>query len=283
MRHRVLCSFLLVAAVSAPLAGLAEQRPVERSPGVVLAVAPLYPPAGLALPQGGDAMIEVTLNQQGDVSDAKPVSGSVVLYRASLEAAKRWKFESSDASQRRARLTFSFRIVPKDAPSEDTSTVFSPPYRVEVRRKLPEPTVSYGPAGSQETGPCAGADKYPDPEPANLVETGLMVLQRVSGVAVIRAGDKIIAASQLHGACLSLFTADSHKFAASAPVDRRGHFEFGTVPPGDYRLVARARGFCTGNDPVRIKISKGTRTGRTIVAYFQPHAIDTCTTAEYAN
>lgn len=144
MKHRVLCSCLLVAAVSAPFAGLAEQRPGGRSPAVVLAVAPLYPSAGLALPQGGNATIEVTLSQRGDVSDAKPVSGSILLYRSSLEAAKRWKFGSSKAAQRKVRLTFSFRIVPKDAPLEDTSTVFSPPYKVEVRRKLPEPTVSYG-------------------------------------------------------------------------------------------------------------------------------------------
>lgn len=137
-------------------------------------------------------------------------------------------------------------------------------------------------AFSQKTGPCARADRYPDPEPVNLIETGPMVLQRVSGVAVIRAGGKTITASQLHGACLSLFTADSHKFIASAPVDRRGHFEFGTVPPGDYRLVARAPGFCIGNDPVRIKIPKGARTGRTIIVYFQLLGIDTCTTAEYA-
>jgi hypothetical protein len=142
--------------------------------------------------------------------------------------------------------------------------------------------VTSGPVFSQDADPCAGADKYPDPEPVSLVETGPMVLQRVTGLAVIRAGDKTIAASQLHGACLSLFAADSHKFIAKAPVDRRGHFEFGTLPPGDYRLVARAPGFCTGNDPVRIKIPKGTRTGRTIIVYFQPHAIDTCTTAGYA-
>lgn len=139
-----------------------------------------------------------------------------------------------------------------------------------------------GPVFSQESGQCAGADKYPDPEPVSLVATGPIVLQRVSGVAVIRAGDKTIPSSQLHGACLSLFTADSHKFVASAPVDKRGRFEFGTVPPGDYRVVARAPGFCTGNDLVRIKIPKGSRAGRTIIVYFQPHAIDTCTTAEYA-
>ena len=135
---------------------------------------------------------------------------------------------------------------------------------------------------SQEPGQCAGADKYPDPEPVSLVGTRPMVLQRVSGVAVIRAGDRMISASQLHGACLSLFTADSHKFIGSAPVDKRGHFEFGTVPPGDYRLVARAPGFCTGNDAVRVKIPKIGRASRSLVVYFQPHAIDTCTTAEYA-
>jgi hypothetical protein len=135
---------------------------------------------------------------------------------------------------------------------------------------------------SQETGPCVDADKYPEPEPVGLVETGPLVLQRVAGRAVIKAGGKIMPGSELcGGACLSLFTANSHKFVAHVQLDKQGLFEFGRVPPGDYRLVARAPGFCTGNDPVRIKASRARGKRRVMIVYFQPHEIDTCTTVDY--
>jgi hypothetical protein len=139
-----------------------------------------------------------------------------------------------------------------------------------------------GPVFSQEPSQCTGAERYPDPEPVSLVETGALVLQRVSGIAAIRVGDKILPPSQLHGACLSLFAAASHKFVASAPVDKHGRFQFGAVPPGDYRLVARAPGLCTGNDPVRVSVLRAGRRNRTIVVNFQVLGYDSCTSAEYA-
>jgi hypothetical protein len=50
------------------------------------------------------------------------------------EAADRWEFipDEKAAPKRRVRITFSFRANPK-ASNLDSTTVFYPPYRVEVR------------------------------------------------------------------------------------------------------------------------------------------------------
>lgn len=72
----------------------------------VRAVAPDYPPAALALPKGDDAIVEVTISANGDVTGARPVQGSRLLYAASLNAAKKWRFQTS--SQRKQASSYIF-------------------------------------------------------------------------------------------------------------------------------------------------------------------------------
>ena len=117
------------------------QAPVA---AVTMAVAPAYPPAALALPKGDDAVIEVTISPKGEVESARPVQGSRLLYAASLAAAKKWHFQAAD-QQSKVLLTFSFRLLPQDALAEDATVMFMPPYRVEIRKKMPSPTINYGP------------------------------------------------------------------------------------------------------------------------------------------
>jgi hypothetical protein len=110
---------------------------------VTMAVAPSFPPAALALPKGDDAVVEVTISPKGEVESAKPMQGSRLLYAASLAAAKKWHFQATD-QQSKVLLTFSFRLLPQDALSEDATVIFIPPYRVEIRKKMPSPTINYG-------------------------------------------------------------------------------------------------------------------------------------------
>jgi len=111
---------------------------------VTMAVAPSFPPAALALPKGDDAIVEVTISPKGEVESAKPMQGSRLLYAASLAAAKKWHFQAAD-QQSKVLLTFSFRLLPQDALAEDATVIFMPPYRVEIRKKMPSPTINYGP------------------------------------------------------------------------------------------------------------------------------------------
>lgn len=115
------------------------------SQGIVVrsAVAPVYPPLAATANTSGDVEVEITLDKTGNVTKADIVSGHPLLRYAALQAAKRWKFESTNEGSK-VRLAFSFRIMPKESSEEDMTAVFKPPYGFEVRSKLPKPTVNYG-------------------------------------------------------------------------------------------------------------------------------------------
>jgi len=86
--------------------------------------------------------ITVTVDRSGSVAKANFVSGNPLLHKAAIEAAKRWKFEGTQ-HEAEVQLIFSFRMTPKNASPEEMTPVFIPPYRIEIRTKVPEPTVNY--------------------------------------------------------------------------------------------------------------------------------------------
>jgi TonB family protein len=124
-----------------PLLGTAQSNS-SRSVAVQSAVAPAYPAIALTANTSGDAQIEVTIDKTGNATKADFVSGNPLLHKAAVEAAKRWEFEKLN-EEATVQLTFSFRMLPKDTSAEDMTPVFMPPYHLEVRGKLPEPTVNY--------------------------------------------------------------------------------------------------------------------------------------------
>ena len=135
---------LLLAAVAHVILSVAlmgqvkSETPIE----VSLAVAPIYPPLALSANVTGDVEVRVTVNEAGAAVSAETINGREPLKHSALEAARRWKFQPQQHNAE-AVLTFSFVIVPDRTLAEDATPIFSPPYRVEVRRKLPEPTVNY--------------------------------------------------------------------------------------------------------------------------------------------
>lgn len=124
-----------------PLLGSAQ---TNSSLSVVVrsAAAPVYPPVALTANASGDVQVALTIDKTGNVTNADFVSGNKLLHKAAVEAAKRWKFERLN-EQATVQLIFSFRMVPKNTLAEDMTPVFMPPYHLEVRGKLPEPTVNY--------------------------------------------------------------------------------------------------------------------------------------------
>jgi len=104
-------------------------------------VAPVYPPIALTANTSGDVQVAATIDKTGSVTNADFVSGNPLLHKAAVEAAKRWKFEKPNETAK-VQLTFSFRMISKDTLAEDMTPVFMPPYHLEVRGKLPEPTIT---------------------------------------------------------------------------------------------------------------------------------------------
>ena len=133
-------SMLLILISLSCSAALGQQTPTS-TPAVALAVAPIFPATAFGLPNGGDAAVEITINAEGEVTSATPVQGSVLLYDASLKAARRWRFQPLDGTHK-ILLTFFFYPLPTNASPEDAATIFIPPYRVEIRARVPPSTVS---------------------------------------------------------------------------------------------------------------------------------------------
>lgn len=86
--------------------------------GAVKKVDPEYPPAARSVRASGKVVVRTLVNKKGDVVEACVVEGHPLLRAASVEAAKKWKFEknfgfrNSKLKQRFAEtdLTFNFDL-----------------------------------------------------------------------------------------------------------------------------------------------------------------------------
>ncbi len=134
-----------------------------------------------------------------------------------------------------------------------------------------------GVASSDQIRPCANAEKFEVGEDCSI---NPLVVNRVMGRVVRQGPEGRTSPAEKPAGCLSLFTADSHEFVKGITTKRDGKFDFGEVPPGSYRLIARSPGFCTGNVPVKVVRSPWHR-NRPIVILFRLAGIDVCTCADY--
>ena len=129
---------LLMFAASVATFGFYPSQSTEQ-PVVVTAVSPIFPPIAAAARALGEVVVEVKINQAGEVTSARAQGSYPLLRKACETAAARWKFAPSveRASSRSARLTFVFRVSEKDLPEAELTPIFMPPYRIEITRNAP--------------------------------------------------------------------------------------------------------------------------------------------------
>jgi TonB family protein len=129
---------LVVSAASVVGFGLHPSQSSEQ-PMVVSAAAPIFPPIAAAARATGEVVVEVKINQAGEVTSAQPQGSHPLLRKACEIAAARWKFAPAGegVGSRSARLTFVFRMTDKEMPEAEITPVFMPPYRIEVTRNAP--------------------------------------------------------------------------------------------------------------------------------------------------
>ena len=134
----LLFAALLMSAASIATFGFYPSQSSEQ-PVVISAVAPIFPPVAAAARAIGEVVVEVKINQAGEVTSARTQGSHPLLRKACEIAAARWKFAPVEhaASMRSARLTFVFRMPDKEMPEVEITPVFKPPYRVEVMRNAP--------------------------------------------------------------------------------------------------------------------------------------------------
>jgi len=129
-------------------------------------------------------------------------------------------------------------------------------------------------ASAQSTVGCKTDVSY---ENRNQVDPSPLTLTKVWGI--VEDNDKV----RIPDVCLGLFTEEGDKLIAQTSTNKDGSFDFGSVSPGRYRLVARYDSFCTSNTPIRIarQAAKNRRGQKRIVIHMMPAAIDRCSYGDY--
>lgn len=107
-------------------------------PQVITAVAPVFIPFILGKTGVLRATVKVTINQVGEVSEAELVESSPLKDLSFVETARKWRFNalSTDSQHRTAMIKYVLRIMPKDTPLNELTTIYSFPYEIEVRHEV---------------------------------------------------------------------------------------------------------------------------------------------------
>lgn len=107
-------------------------------------VIPRYFAAALATRSQGEVIIEVEISPEGNVTEAKTISGNKILGGNSLYVLKMWKFNPSlNEKIRKTEITFSYRLVPKREVSTEGLTIFKLPFRVEITEVIQEEKATF--------------------------------------------------------------------------------------------------------------------------------------------
>lgn len=119
----------------------------SQSPAVVKAVAPAFIPFVFGKPGSMTTVVEVKIDSDGKVSEAHIVEFSLLRDKSFEETARKWAFAPvRDGKQERtARLIFVLRIMPKYTQWDELTTIFTPPYQVEVRHEIFNPHTNSDP------------------------------------------------------------------------------------------------------------------------------------------
>jgi len=121
------------------------------------------------------------------------------------------------------------------------------------------------PSIAQEAGsPCADM-AY---ENRNQTDYGPLKVASMRGTAKDAQGVVV------PGVCVGVFTPNDHKLVVATRTDSEGRFELKGVPNGEYRLVARCEGFCSGN--AKVLVDSRSRSKKRLDLAIRPAGLDTC-------
>ncbi|MFN7934015.1 MAG: carboxypeptidase-like regulatory domain-containing protein [Bryobacteraceae bacterium] len=112
--------------------------------------------------------------------------------------------------------------------------------------------------------PCAGM-VY---ENRSQTDYGPLRLASIRGTAKDSKGVRV------PGVCIGIFTPKDHNLIMATQTDREGSFEFRGVANGEYRLVAKCEGFCSGN--AKIRVDPSSRSKKRLDLLIRPSGLDSC-------
>jgi len=110
----------------------------------------------------------------------------------------------------------------------------------------------------------------------NQIDYGPLRLRAIHGVVLD------FAKVPVPHACLGLFDDKEHSAVATTTSDAEGHFSFGKIVRGRYRLVAKLQGFGVANVPLELVAwpSGGFLADPSLIIHMRPSGIDTTSYGE---
>lgn len=91
----------LTVGLIIPTAAAAEDRKVKNQ------VQPIYPELAKTMHLAGTVKVEITINQQGAVTNAKVIGGHPVLADSAVKAVQKWRYETGSEETR--IISFDFK------------------------------------------------------------------------------------------------------------------------------------------------------------------------------
>lgn len=86
-----------------------------KEPKLIRRVEPVYPPLAVQTRMQGTVVVEAIINEVGDVTEVKVVSGPPLLIQAALDAVRRWKYEPTHLNEQpvavQLNVTVAFRLA----------------------------------------------------------------------------------------------------------------------------------------------------------------------------
>lgn len=135
----IVCAYAFLAGFIRSGKSLGQESP----PAVLTAVAPVFAGFSAGRETINKVVVEAIINADGEVISAKTIEASLFDDPTARFAAQRWRFAptNKETPNREARLTFIFRMMPKETKPEEVLTIFTPPYQIEVRHKDIQPII----------------------------------------------------------------------------------------------------------------------------------------------
>lgn len=149
-RNRTLCLFVFALATlttSLSLKAMQEGGPTLKQAMPTYVEAPSYPPLAYRARITGTVAVDLTLDLTGKVQATRVVDGHPLLAGASERTASLWRFAAAEetGATRTVRVWLVYRIVKGATDTEETTSSFFPPNRIEILKQLPR-LVSYVPS-----------------------------------------------------------------------------------------------------------------------------------------
>jgi len=138
-RRSIFLLIVLLLAVNAAVASVPSQQ--EPNVKVIKRVAPEYPEEAERARIQGRVVLDLTVDESGNVSVAKVVSGPAELREAAADAAKQWRFSNAAKTPVTIQITLQFALDPDSDTTPQQTSGLKNTYRVnavypeEARRK----------------------------------------------------------------------------------------------------------------------------------------------------